>query len=224
MSPQKVHKDTELYECVCVCVIDTQYQHTQVQIHTPLPPRLCVLWLANWLADRLWLWCSLAGRNWKMARALFFSFGWTKDQGFFSAGAAAEGGGGSAKCPSVWMTAVECTRRFSCGTTVVLAQWMMGGFEWWHVIVICAGSYLFVWGQVGGAHRNGLRGRGGDVTVVQNIQQMNVSPPVRLQSNLWPERRWQPPLSHFAVVELRGFGKKKTTTTFESVTSLFGFF
>lgn len=218
MSPQKVHKDTELYECVCVCVIGTQYQHTQVQIHTPPPPRLCVLWLANWLADRLWLWCSLAGRNWKMARALFFSFGWTKDQGFFSA----EGGGGSAKCPSVWMTVVECTRRFSCGTTVVLAQWMMGGFEWWHVIVICAGSYLFVWGQVGGAHRNGLRGGGCHSRTKHPADECFPTCQAAVKPLTWAQVTTTAEL--LRCRRTPRLWKKKTTTTFESVTSLFGFF
>lgn len=39
---------------------------------------------------------------------------------------------------------------------VVLAQWMMGGIEREHVILICVVSYLFLWSRKGGGEGNGL--------------------------------------------------------------------
>lgn len=51
------------------------------------------LWLANWLANILWLQKKLAGRNWKMGSPLFSPLSWTKDQLFFpSTDAVARGG------------------------------------------------------------------------------------------------------------------------------------
>ncbi len=46
---------------------------------------------------------------------------------------------------------------------------MMGGIEWGHVIPICVGSYLFVWGQGGGGDLKWFVKN--VVIVLQNIQQ-----------------------------------------------------
>lgn len=74
-----------------------------------LPPRYYVLWLANWLASRLWLWRNLAGRNWKMGSPLFSPLGWTKDQSFQCFLHWSNRKRWSTRCPSGWITTIGCT-------------------------------------------------------------------------------------------------------------------
>lgn len=83
----------------------------------PLPPRHYVLWLANWLANKLWLWHHLAGRNWKMGSPLFSPLDWTKDQSCFLHWSNRKRW--SKRCPSGWITTIKCSRccprkRHSC--------------------------------------------------------------------------------------------------------------
>lgn len=120
--------------------------HTLRRTHTnSSSPRHYVLWLANWLANRLWLWRNLAGRNWKMGSPLFSLLGWTKDQRFFPPLKQYEE---VEYKVSKWLNTYHRVYMLvSSGMTVVLAQYMTAGTEWgtchtylcW-VIFICEGS------------------------------------------------------------------------------------
>lgn len=67
----------------------------------------------------------------------------------------------------------------------------MGGIEWGHVIPICVGSYLFVWGQGGGGDWNGL-----SRMLSLSYKTFNILcasqrfPSVTVLSGLWPVHRW----------------------------------
>lgn len=127
----------------------TSYTNTHTHTHAlSFLLRHDGLWLANWLASALWLRQNLAGWNWKMGSPLFSPLGWTKDQTFLRSRSNSKRW--STRCPSGWITTVEC----ACLSPLEW-QWrehkkMMAEIEWGRVIPICVGSYLFVRGQGGG--------------------------------------------------------------------------
>lgn len=112
--------------------------HTQTHTHS-FSPRHYVLWLANWLANILWLRQNLAGRNWKMGSPLFSPLGWTKDQSFFLYWSNSKRW--STRRPSGWITTMECT----CWSPL---EWQSCKHKRWWEGLNGDMSYLFVLGHI----------------------------------------------------------------------------